>query len=353
MRLRSVPKRAIFALLLGCTACPAEPAPPTATAADSCQRFSWSDADPSSGTWRVLSAPHSDGVQVDAVLDTCDAIVSLAHDLGPDADGKVYAPGPAELLWSKNGRDWQHRDMSTEAFFRWIAWGEDTWVAAGERMGRGVIAVSKRADASEWREVFEHDMYFRSVAYGSGRFVAVTQAGVATSSDGEHWQWAALPTTTAQYFEVAFGAGRFVVAGIGATLNSVDGEHWELSGCGAQACPAIQPPSGPASTTIALQEMRFAAGAFYAFGGSGHLRSSDGLVFSPYSGERTPDAKLGDTLLRVVEMPGRRLIGLAESNDDGRSWSDLPLAAATTSADCDQQVCVSTPRALLVFEPNP
>ncbi|HKP63650.1 MAG TPA: hypothetical protein VJV78_43245 [Polyangiales bacterium] len=353
----SVSKRAIFTLLVACAAgCAAETPPPqpAATAAASCERRpAWTEPDPSAGTWHLLTAPHGPRLQVDAVLETCDAIVSVAHDYGPG--GKVYMPGPAELLWSKDGRDWQKRDMATEGFFRSIAFGEGTWVAAGERMGSGIISVSKNVEATGWKEVFGHTtMYFRSVAYGAGMFVAVTQGGVAVSSDGEQWHWAALPNTTAQYFEVAYGAGRFVVAGVGATLNSVDGERWELSGCGSADCPAIQPPTGPASTTIALQQLRFAADAFYAFGASGHLRSSDGLSFAPYRGVQTPDAKLGDRLLSVVEKPDTHNTTLLDSSDDGESWRALaPLAAASQSADCSQQFCLATQRVLLVFEPTP
>jgi hypothetical protein len=360
MRNASVPKRAIGALLLGFSACAAEAYPqPMAADKDACNRADVeivAAVDPSAGSWRLLAPPHGQGgsgqpLTSDAVLDSCDALVSLAHDPGPG--GKIYQPGPAQLLYSTDRRTWQPRDMSTQGFFRGLAHGAGAWVAVGERMGMGVISVSKQADASQWREVFQHSMYFRSVAYGAGKFVAATQAGVAISSDGEHWQWAELPAVRSLYFEVAYGASRFVLSGVGATLNSLDGEHWSESSCGAAGCPVIDTPSGPAMTAIALQEMRYAAGAFYGFGASGQLRSKDGVSFEVYKGEHVPDFALGGKLVSLVRMPGDPITQLAMSSDDGATWSVSPLAAASASADCAKYVCVATRSELLVFEPAP
>jgi hypothetical protein len=338
-------RSAIVGWLLLCAAC----AEPSAPAADGCSARAQSrDADPEAGSWRLLVPTHPAGHAVDAVLDGCAALVSLAHDPGPG--GKIYQPGPAELLWSADGVAWTARDMATQAFFRSVAAGNGRWVAVGERTGRGVISVSTHADASGWREVFAHDAYFRSVAFGAGKFVAVAELGVAVSSDGESWHWSQLPAAPAIYSEVAFGAGRFVVAGVGMTLSSTDAEHWSMASC-AGGCPAIQPPSGPASTTIALQQVHFAAGAFYAAGGSGQLRSQDGLTFEVYSGERVPDLALGGKLLSLVQTPGMAPHALAVSGDAGQSWRELPLTAASASADCAHHLCRVAQRSFLVFEP--
>ena len=352
-----VSKRAILALCLGYTACADSAQPPAADSPLPCERrAAWPGGDLSSGVWHRVNAPHGIGqsgnpLPIDAIVDSCEAIVSLAHDPGPG--GKVYIPGPADLLWSADGNDWQTRDMATSAFYRDMAWGNGVWVAVGENMGAGVVAVSTRADASGWREVFHHDMVFRSVAFGSGVFVAVTQLGVIVSSDGERWHWAKLPDKQALYFEVAFGAGRFVVAGVGATLQSSDGEHWSEASCGAAGCPAIQPPSGPASTIIALQEIRYVGGVFYAFGGSGNMQSPDGLTWDVFTGTRFPDAAVGDSLLGLTQSEQNAGSVLQQSVDGTESWQSLPLGTDANAADCAREYCVVAGRTLLVFEPAP
>lgn len=315
--------------------------------------------------FRRLVAPHSKEANgrtksVDAALVTCNAMVSLAHDPGSGGSrGPDFPMGPSELLWSNDGNSWAARDLATTAALGDVAFGAETWVAVGRKYGdSGVIVSSKGVDASHWREVFHSSMYpFGGVAYGAGSFVAVTLDGLAISADGMNWHWAQLPDVQAFYNDVAFGAGRFVVAGVGAVLSSTDGEHWLESSC--DTCPPLvtpPPPSGandppppgvmkatfPAgrSDGLALQEVHYIGGTFYASGGSGEMTSRDGVQFAPLAGMHAPDAAIGDTLLSGQQI----------SIDDGMNWTRLSQGANVTSADCTAMLCVVAEGGLLAFD---
>jgi hypothetical protein len=350
-------KAVIVAWLLSCAGCGLDAssmAVQAVTASESCKNRpgSGSDFDARAGNWRRLVAPHGIGTNgspkpVDAMLVTCESVVSLAHDQRPDS--KANPPDKSELLWSRDGREWELRKLTTTGVLDDIAWGADTWVAVGGHPA-GVIMMSKQADASSWHEVFESTQWpFSAVAFGAGVFVAVATDAVAVSADGEHWHWAHLPAEQALYYDVAFGAGRFVVAGVGATLNSTDGETWLESSC--DTCSPIQTPSGPAEAKIALQEMHHAGNAFYAFGASGELTSRDGVTFVPFDRARVPDVRIGDTLLNVTTsspVPGSD--GLFASVDKGASWSQLPLQPDVSTADCSTELCVVADRGVLTFD---
>lgn len=310
-----------------------------------------SDLDPSTGSWQRLVAPHGTAMNgmplvVDAVLMTCDGILSFAHD--PGVGGKVAVRGPTKLLWSRDGREWEPRALPADARVDGAAWTGGTWVAVG-----GNAIISSGAAANDWHEVFRHTDPFLRVAAGAGKLVAVTQRGVAVSADGEQWHWAQLPAVQALYFDVAFAAGRFVVAGVGAVLSSTDGETWQQATC--PTCSAIQTPSGPAEAQIAVQEIHTAGSAFFGFGASGELTSSDGLTFAPFNGEHVPDAAFGRSMLNVTASPLEPPAsggGLHASLDAGASWSSLPLQPEVASADCSTASCIVADTQLLVFTPN-
>ena len=72
---------------------------------------------------------------------------------------------------------------------------------------------------------------FRSVAYGNGKFVAVTDANIVLySTDGASWTAAATPLRTSLYVtapSVCFGDGKFIISGgDGKVIKSIDGVNW-------------------------------------------------------------------------------------------------------------------------------
>ena len=57
-------------------------------------------------------------------------------------------------------------------------------------------------------------------------------------------------------------------------------------------------------------------------------------------------------LLSLVQTPGEAPSALAVSKDEGQSWSQLPLAAASASADCGRELCLVAGQSLLIFDPR-
>jgi hypothetical protein len=325
--------------------------------------------DPARFTWQLIVPQQGEnefGVprQVDALVDTCDSIVSLAHSIGPGGKAQTY--GPSRLLVTATGQRWEAHvvDGIEKASFRDLARGDDAWVAVGHGVTTsGTIAVADSIDGS-WREVFRNDeFYFNAVAFGAHTFVAVATNGVAFSRDREHWTWASVPSP-AQYFDVAFGNGHFVVAGVGAALSSTDGQTWQRMVCrDPSTCVAATPP-GPAAPSasleelIGLQQVSFVGDKFYAFGASGALESSDAKTFAPVR-QTIPDAAVGGVLVSTAAdaethwaQPSLNsaLTMVFTSRDGGGTWSPQPVTVVE-SADCTAEPCVVVPAGVLVLRP--
>jgi hypothetical protein len=312
--------------------------------------------DLSIGRFRQFNPPQDGALgplQVDAVTEFCSGIVSIAHDSGQHGGGKGGVPGPGQLIHSADGLHWLREPTNTTAYFRDITSGGDHWVAVGTSIdgGGGVVLRTAGSDPRDFTVVFEHDFPFTGVAHGAGVFVAVTVKGVAVSRDGEHWSWTRVPQD-AQYFKVAFGGGRFVVAGVGETLTSRDGSNWSAIECVGDC--GVETPDGVDNSLVALQEVHFTAGKFYAFGGSGDLESADGVHFKRVS-TRVAHAASGG---KVFSTTGFSLGAstseppqLFVSTDDGAQWSKLPLTLGGTEPNCVRDPCVVATGSVLVFEP--
>ena len=110
---------------------------------------------------------------------------------------------------------------------------------------------------------------WKSMAYGNGRFVAVSYNGeVAYSNDGVTWQDIYIGR---QFASVAFGAGVFVAVsdadGSDAPIYSADGQHWE-SGIGISG---------------SLWNVCYGGSRFVAVGYSYAAYSGDGKKWTPAS----------------------------------------------------------------------
>lgn len=108
---------------------------------------------------------------------------------------------------------------------------------------------------------------FYSVAYGSGKYVAVGQYGkVATSPDGASWT-AQASGTTKDLWGIAWANGRFVAAGRGGTIvTSTDGVAWNASVSG---------------TTVDFMGCAWVNGQFIALGTKRSiLTSADGITWT-------------------------------------------------------------------------
>jgi hypothetical protein len=364
-----VPGCAMLVVIAVCSACGESRVDEGQLPAATCDRAKPpADLDPGNVSWQLIVPPQGDTQkkrwQADALVDTCDQIVSLAHDVGPPTGGKSIFLGASQVLVTSTGESWSASEITgvDGATFFDIAPGRTGWVAVGRSAtGDGVIAYADALDSTAWRQVFTaQEWAFENVAYGAGFFAAQSRFGVAVSRDGKNWSWASVPGG-AQYMDVAFGNGRVVVAGVGATISSTDGKTWERMRCPDRAaCPPPGPSSSdvdPLTQPIALQQVAFVRDTFYLFGGSGALRSRDGKTLEQVP-VNIPDAAIGGVLVSMAEDvehhwaytdritdPPQVFI----SKDEGQTWVGLPLTVSSDSVDCSIEACVVVPQGILVL----
>ncbi|HKP63973.1 MAG TPA: hypothetical protein VJV78_44870 [Polyangiales bacterium] len=299
--------------------------------------------DPRSVSWQLVVPPHAAQQRLDAIVETCESWVSLAHDGGGGGKGMFF--GANEVLITSDGTEWLRSTIAgvDGATFFDIARGAGHWVAVGRgAQGGGSIAVSTGGE-SPFRVVFTAPEWaFEHVAFGAGTFVAQSRSGLAVSHDGEHWSWSSLAPAT-QYFDVAFGNGRFVLAGLVQAVSSADGESWQVS-----------------SQSLLLEQIRFVGGKFYAYGASGAFESLDGSTFTNVQ-RMIPDAAIGGVLVRVgeaVESHGAQTTQVPDpprvlvSQDDGNTWFSQHLTVSSAQVDCSIDPCVVVPQGILVLRPK-
>ncbi|MBO7641716.1 MAG: hypothetical protein J6S86_00935 [Alphaproteobacteria bacterium] len=107
-----------------------------------------------------------------------------------------------------------------------------TSVCWGEVDGQGrFVTVSEdnmvaySDDGKKWTETTLLSTHFKSVCYGNGRLVAVSDGCAAYSDDGENWTLVELPP--ANWQSVCYGDGKFVAVGGKKVIFSSDGIDWQ------------------------------------------------------------------------------------------------------------------------------
>ncbi len=146
------------------------------------------------------------------------------------------------------------------------------WLGAGMVFLLATVLTSRAEllDDWQWRNPLPQGESLRSIAYGSGRFVAVGNGGaVLTSPDGTIWTPQTFGTPQ-NLTAVTFANGIFVVVGInGSALTSADGQTWTPRSSG---------------TTAYFRGIIFGNGLFVAVGHDGTiLTSPDGTGWTPRS----------------------------------------------------------------------
>jgi len=120
-----------------------------------------------------------------------------------------------------------------------IAYGNGSWVVVGGNGGSGAAGTSTTGTAWVSRTMTtlaSGTDEFSGVAYGSNRFVAISQEGeTATSSNGITWAaGGALPSTAGAWSFVEYGNGRFVALSTSGevAISYNNGEDWYASAMG-------------------------------------------------------------------------------------------------------------------------
>lgn len=158
---------------------------------------------------------------------TVDFAYGAGHWVAKASDGKLYS--------STDGLDWSMADQGPNlyAINRVIRAGSPPlFVAISTERGdlRGGVWAS--SDGSSWSQTWNYPVSLYSIAWGSGRFVAVGSGNIiATSEDGLHWDVRHDPNMDNSLMGVAYGGGRFVAAAErdGLVFSSPDGITWDVA----------------------------------------------------------------------------------------------------------------------------
>ncbi|MDD2237201.1 MAG: beta-propeller fold lactonase family protein, partial [Kiritimatiellae bacterium] len=207
---------------------------------------------PSGTNWTRRTVPSPDRRILRAVT-FGDGVFTAAGGSGDDV-----------LYVSSDGVTWTDKtpNLVNEEFYT-VCCGGGRLVACG---AGGLVEASTDAGATWTLKTPGAREYFMAVAYGAGRFVAVSASKTNYfSRNGVNWSPIS-QTSPRELADVVFAAGQFVGVGIlGCIVTSPDGEVW------------TERTSGVVNW---LQDVEYLEGAFYAVGiGGCVLRSFDGAAW--------------------------------------------------------------------------
>jgi hypothetical protein len=168
-----------------------------------------------------------------------------------------------QITQTKDLLHWTRVDNSTrEITYTGIAFGNGTYVAVGYDDWGGITSFSNDAGRT-WTHK-NSEFHGRGVAFGAGRFIMVSDTGVATTNDGEIWSISmdAPDDLTA----ITYSGEKFVAVGDdGVTMVSKDAEFWSKTMVG----------------TVDFNSVAYGNGFFLASSDEGLYRSSDGESWEP------------------------------------------------------------------------
>jgi len=147
-------------------------------------------------------------------------LISVIH-----GGGQFLAGGMGCLLTSPDGVNWTTRQAEFDKVYKDAAWGNGLYVVCGyDLFGEGFILTSP-AGINWTTQAEAMPESWESVAFGHGRFVMLgNRKSALTSANGADWEYAAeLPDYPAR---VRFIDGRFVAVGDSSIISSTNGADW-------------------------------------------------------------------------------------------------------------------------------
>ncbi len=146
--------------------------------------------------------------------------LGLGGDPGAVGDSKPF------VMTSTDGFAWSDRmPIAGRNMLRRVAWGNDRFVAVGDRGRRAASP-----DAKQWTDTPDVKAIdtLIDVTFGRGVFVGVGLHGLRMASeDGVKWSERLIGEEGEHINSVLWNGERFVAVGQGATYFSADGRKWE------------------------------------------------------------------------------------------------------------------------------
>ncbi|HMJ65951.1 MAG TPA: hypothetical protein VK615_11425 [Candidatus Binatia bacterium] len=293
----------------------------------------------------ALRNPRLTGPQLNAIASSSTRAVAVGLE--------------GHIVSSTDGTNWTTQNAGANRHLMDVIYANARFVAVGalyDDAGTHSLALTS-SDGITWTERPTNSRWWKSIAYGNGRFVAVGDHTVDTSPDGITWTHRA-PFVYVQFYGVAFGNGIFVAMGVFnddrgnfyySVQRSTDGISWDGAPAPASAVlrgitfgngqfvmvgdggrvftstDGISWTAQGAGTGSTLNDVAFANGMFVAVGGAGTvLRSPDGIQwFQPWDSEPCNLLGCGSAFGRVFGVGERSCI---LSSTDLQTWTS-PVSA--------------------------
>ena len=154
--------------------------------------------------------------------------VKAAYGLGSDGVNRFVAVGSSttnRLAHSENGINWTSAATAVDNInFEDVCFGDGKFVAVGSG-GSDPYRVYYSTDGINWTGATSPINTWKTVTYGDGKFVAISQSTeVMWSTDAVNWT-SATATESANWSSVTYGNGRFVAVANGAGNNVMWSEY--------------------------------------------------------------------------------------------------------------------------------
>jgi hypothetical protein len=203
----------------------------------------------------------------------------------------------SSVLTSSDGLNWTLQNLATNEFgsylnFRDVTFGDGRFVAVGDT----VVATS--TNGTNWT-AGNADFHASKIVFGEGRFVAIAWNLIATSVDGINWS-VQLTDTAFPLVDLAYGAGWFVVTtgryNVGGSAQVKQPQPYWIS------------PDGVAwtrhtfNTTRGMAPIAFGDGVFLAGTGTGGLLSSDPMVTLNLNFSGQPELQISGPRYRQYQI---------------------------------------------------
>lgn len=223
--------------------------------------------------------------------------------------------GIGNWTWSQDARAagaWETRNSNTKVDLFGVAYGNGRWVAVSK------TSYITSTDGDTWKKTYLNNGYLFDVIYANHRWIAVGEnsvlpAGglVLTSEDGENWS-EQRSVSNNRLEGIAYNGSLFVVVGDNGTLlTSPDGASW------------TDRSASSSFGSTSMYRVAYGNGMFVAVGASGAIYTSpDGMVWTKR------DSGTSDFLYGVDYGNGRFVaVGggtLLTSSDNGVAWTTVP-----------------------------
>lgn len=140
-----------------------------------------------------------------------------------------------EYYYSTDGKKWTELDggLSRAPIYQDFAYGGGRYVGVAYQVG-GSNKAAYSSDGLNWTETQIPTNGWRYVAYGGGKFVAISDNSgsndghiAAYSNDGISWESTAFPISDSTLYGLVYGNGTFVALSLSNAAYSTDGVTWK------------------------------------------------------------------------------------------------------------------------------